>query len=330
MSQAWEPIELVTPAWAGDYEHFKALRASIDASRLATIPHRVIVQSEDASAFSVLARPPLRMATTAETLPGDVEALRVTALRRARRLGHRLTDLSGSLSLRTGGWPRWVRYTGWHVQQITKLAAAAASSAEAVVVIDCDVLVMPRATPADFLTADGRPVCLYGECPPEEIGHRQARWNRQAHTLLGLRFEPSAPYDGAFDTPFVFHPPLVREMLVWISDRYDRPWWEVLLAQPVRRWSEFATYRLYLKHFHASADIVWRQGQGKLTHAIYAPDNLETLRQRLAALRADPEAGYTTVHDVRRGRRRFAPQSYLSALGATSSDGDEPCSGALG
>lgn len=216
-------VELITPTWRGDCNHFLALRHSIAASGLAPVPHRAIVQTEDAALFADAVESPVQLTATAAHLPDEVERRRVATQKRQARTGHRLTKLAGSLSLRLGGWPQWVRYTGWHVQQITKLAAAAESTADAVVVLDCDVVVLPQAEPGDFLAGDGRAVCLYGDCPAERVGHRQARWNRQAHALLEIPFDPQAACDGAFDTPFVFHPPLVRAMLDWLSQRYGMP-----------------------------------------------------------------------------------------------------------
>ncbi|WP_421717960.1 DUF6492 family protein [Algiphilus sp.] len=306
-----DDILLVTPTWAADRAHFALMRHSIEASALGALRHEVIVQSEDVDVFADFARGPVRVRATADLLPAVVEERRVQALRRAQRLGHRGTQWAGSLALRTGGFPQWVGYTGWHVQQISKLAVAAESRCDTVVVVDCDVVVLPHATAAHLRDDQDRILCLHDPCRPDRIGTKAARWNRQAHRLFQQPFDPRRDYDGAFDTPFVFHAPTVRRMLRHLEQRFRQPWWQVLLNQPVRRWSEFATYRAYIKHFLPQDAVRWRQGPGVTTTSIHRAPAAKAIRAALwEMMRNTAGPPFVTVHSVQAGQRRFQPCDY--------------------
>ena len=70
-----------------------------------------------------------------------------------------------------------MRYTGWHTQQISKLAAAAESVVDTVLVMDSDLVVLQEASPSDFLDADGRVVCFQRSAPAAEVGGKVVKWN---------------------------------------------------------------------------------------------------------------------------------------------------------
>jgi len=142
-------MKLLTVTWSGDRAHFELLRYSLDLSGLSRLPHEVIVQDEDIDPFRDHDRPPLQLRSSADILPPSVERHRRRAHRRQGRFGRRLTTLAGSLARRLN-WPRWVRYTGWHTQQLCKLFAAAQSDENAVVVMDSDLVVSPMAACDDF------------------------------------------------------------------------------------------------------------------------------------------------------------------------------------
>lgn len=284
---------LLTPTWAGDRARFALLRASLERSSLAGLPHYAVVHTEDLPLFDAPTGS-LQLHSTAEMLPADLEQQRLRASALARRLGGRLTKLCGSLAKRTGGWPTWVRYTGWHTQQLTKLAAAAQSKHEAVVVMDSDLVVLPGARVADFTHPQGRIRCFEGQEEPADFAGRQAKWNRQAHWLLGIPYEPEHYYDTCFETPFVFHPPTVRAMFEWLERRYRQPWWKCLLAQPPRDWSEFATYRLFLKRHVDQHKVAW---QPDSFFAYLEQDAAGgRFRERIDRILENPQPHYLTIH----------------------------------
>lgn len=303
-------VQLLTPTWSGDLPHFRLLRASIARSPLAGLSHRVVVQDEDMGLFEAEAAG-AELCSSAAVLPPVVEAGRRRARRMQQRLGRHGTRVAGSLCARWG-WPAWVRYTGWHTQQISKLAAAAESAVDTVVVLDSDVVVLQAASPSDFLDADGRVVCFQRWAPATEVGGKVAKWNRQAHALYGQTLDEAAPRDVCFDTPFVLHAPTLRAMLAELERRYDKPWWRVLLEQPPRHWSEFASYRLYLRDFLPQENVAWRD-DSQLRYIFDARDP-EAVREAVAAMMAEPGVHYVTIHSQSAGRGLWGAEGYAERL----------------
>lgn len=304
------PVQLLTPTWSGDLPHFRLLRASLARSPLAHLPHRVVVQDEDLGLFEAEAAG-AELCSSAEVLPPAVEAGRRRARRMQQRLGRHGTRLAGSLCARRG-WPAWVRYTGWHAQQISKLAAAAESAIDTVVVLDSDVVVLPDASESDFLDADGRVVCFQRWAPADEVRGKLAKWNRQAHALFGGHLDEAAPHDVCFDTPFVLHAPTLRAMLAELERRYAKPWWQALIEQPPRHWSEFASYRRYLRAFLPPESVAWRD-DGLLRYIFDAQDP-EAVREAVAGMMTDPGVHYVTIHSQSAGRGLWGAEGYAERL----------------
>lgn len=292
------PIQLLTATWSGDLAHFRLLRASLARSPLAALPHQVVVQSEDLPAFQAEAAG-AELQASAALLPSGVEAARQRARNWQRVLGRHGTRLAGSLCARAG-WPDWVRHTGWHTQQISKLAAAAQSAVDTVVVLDSDVVVLPSATAEDFLDPGGRAVCFERWASASGVGGKVSKWNHQAHALFGRQLDGQALRDVCFDTPFVLHAPTLRTMLAALEARYAKPWWRVLLEQPPRHWSEFASYRHYLRHELAADAVDWRPDS--LLGYIFEAQDPEAVRDEVAAKVADSEVHYVTIHSQSSGR----------------------------
>lgn len=297
---------LLTPTWAPDATHFSLLRASIEQTEFASIPHYVVAQSEDIEAFRRFDRAPVILEATGDVLPARVEADR----RRAQRLhawsGRALTRVLGSLSRRTG-WPSWVGRTGWHVQQITKLAFVAASDVDHVVCVDSDLVFTRHSTTADFVGAD-RIVCFSETAPRAQASRKVVHWNEEAEGLFGGSPEPGAPVETYFDTPFVFHAPTVREMLAWLENRYQLPWWEALLRQPPRRWSEFGIYRAFLRRCVHPDLVEWRSAEPM--RYLFDASDPDALSRELERLIGDPGTHYVTIHSQSSGRRPWSADDY--------------------
>lgn len=305
-----DEVCLLTPTWSGDRVHFDLMRTSVENSPLADLTHHVVVQTEDIDAFRPYRRGNVELVATADVLPAEVEAMRRRARHMQAAFGRQVTRVAGSLARNTG-FPRWVRYTGWHVQQITKLALATQTGCRNVVSIDSDVIVTPHARASDFLDAE-RIVCFQRPARPESLHGKVANWNRQAHALLDQPYDANAQADAYFDTPFVFHAPTVRAMQAWLEDHYHRLWWQVLLAQPPRRWSEFGTYRLFLRALQTEQAVDWRS-DAHMAFIFDASDPGE-VHDRVARLLADAETHYITVHSQSSGRQRWSADDYAPLL----------------
>ena len=317
VSAAVPPLRLLTVTWSGDLPHFRLQQESLRHSALADCPHQVVVQTEDAALFADTGGRAVQWHITADVLPGDVDRRRRHARAVGERAGRTRTRLMGSLAARTGSWPRWVRYTGWHTQQLAKLAAAAASDIDTVVVLDSDLLALPGAGIADFIDPDGRIVCFERWAPAESVRGKQANWNAQARVLFGDA--PAGHQDVSFDTPFVLHAPTVRAMLAALERQSGRSWWDTLLSLPPRRWSEFAIYRRYLRNAVDPAGVAWRP-DGLLRHIADASDT-DRLCDRVRGLMRDPEVHYVTIHSQSSGRGRWGTEHYASPIASLLREG---------
>lgn len=305
-----DPLCLVTPTWSGDRVHFELMRASIEQSALASLRHYVVVQTEDMEQFQEYAGPRMELLSTADLLPAEVEKMRQRARRYRNWSGRNATRILGSAARHTGR-PRWVHYTGWHVQQITKLALAAASGIDNVVVMDSDVVVTPHARAEDFLQP-GRIVCFEHWGPAAEVSRKVVNWNRQAYDLWEEPLPAEARIDTYFDTPFLLHAPAVRAMLAQLEKRYARPWWRILLSQPPRRWSEFATYRTFLRLFMPQETIEWRTD--RQIRVLSDASDPHEVRRKFEQLLEDPDNHYIAIYSQSSGRQLWGADEYAPLI----------------
>lgn len=299
-------MKLLTVTWSGDRMHFDLLRYSLERSRLAGLPHEVVVQDDELSLFEPYDEPPVRLLSSRDVLPEEVEIRRCRAARWRQRLGRRATIVAGSVT-RYIGWPSWVRYTGWHTQQLCKLAMAAASEVDTVVVLDSDVVVTAHAGTEDFVHGGGAAVCFQKWVGADELSRKRKHWQENAHCLLDLGLPRQGPFDCYYDTPFVFHAPAVRRMLSWLETRYRQPWWQVLLKQPPRRWSEFGIYGTFLRHHYDEA-VDWRDS--RQIGYLHDASNVSRLAAEFRRLQNEQRQHYITIQSQSNGRHSWSPGGY--------------------
>lgn len=300
---------LLTVTWSADLPHFELLRHSLALSRLAELPHDVIVQTEDLPLFERFAGGTVNLRASRDVLPDAVERMRLVARRRQEKFGRRLTTRLGSVS-RLAGRPAWVRYTGWHTQQLCKLIAAAEPDATTTVILDSDVVVTRHASPADFDSADGL-VCFADWQPASGLNRKIRRWQTSAHRLLDRTLGGDDSPDCQFDTPFVMHGHVVRALMQWLERRYQRPWWQSLLSLPPRGWSEFCIYKTYLRLLSGEA-VDW-QDTGKLGYLVDASDPARLLAD-LRRLAEEAGRHYVTVQSQSAGRQLWDASSYTGLI----------------
>ena len=298
-------IELMTATWAGDMVQFALLKASLARSGLSALRHHVVVQSEDLPAFQT--RHDTRgWRSTADLLPPEVESARLRARDWQQRLGRRGVRWAGSVAQRTG-WPRWAHYLGWQVQQISKLWMARESRADYLLILDSDEVATPRARPDAMVNSD-RITCP--STPRDTVRGKTARWQAQAERLW--QTDAPAPVDAYFDTPFPLHTDTVRAMTDALERRYRRPWWVVMLDQPPRVWSEFATYRRFLRLHHGEGAVEWRAP----THTRYLSDasDPERLKHQFEAGWWADDCHFITVHSPSSERRPWTAEDFVPLL----------------
>ena len=302
---------LITPTWSGDIDHFRLLRASLDRSPLVDVPHHVVVQTEDRALFDEFKSPAMRLCTTADVLPPDVEAARQWARLASNRLGRHLTRLSGSVNQATG-WPHWPALTGWHTQQICKYAVARASGVDVAVVLDSDVIVTPWATLSDFQTEE-HIRCFATWDKRSDIKGKVRNWVNQAEQLTEFVPVVGSQVNTYFDTPFILNCSVMNEMLDWLETRHQAPWWQVMLSQPPRRWSEFGTYKAYLAKVAADRVDWCEPSMGRY---LYDTSDEDRLAEQVKCFLKDPAIHFFSIHSQNSGRAQgnaFNP-SFLHSL----------------
>ncbi len=303
-------IVLITPTWAGDVDHFRVMRRSLEASPLAGLDHYVVVQTEDLPLFEEFRdRPGLELLSTAQVLPVEVEDRRVRARRLADRYGRSATRMAGSLK-RVLGWPKWPSYTGWHTQQLCKLKLASETTCDLAVVLDSDLVVTGSASTEDFVSQEGA-VCFADWQPRQKLGGKVRNWVEESEKLVRAK-TVTDPVNVYFDTPFVFDRKLLERALWQLQQDFGKPWWQVLLDRPPRRWSEFGFYKAYLNHRAPADSITWREPD--FSRYIYDTSDPGQVLARAKAMMQDPDIHYITIHSQASGREDWDADAYLKGI----------------
>lgn len=295
----------ITATYGADKEHFALLRQSIACSKFKHIEHKCVIQSEDIAAFEQHNGWPMQCISSADLLPQSLELQRIKAARLAGQCGPNLTKLLGSLARRFY-FPRWPHFTGWHTQQISKLMLAASCQTDYAVIVDSDVLVTPNATLPELEDRNNL-VCFSHTVEQSAVQGKVANWNRSAVDLFdtGNREEASIA-EKYFDTPFIIHVPTLNAMFKWLEAKYAMPWWQAMLQQAPRRWSEFQCYRTFLRHhYHGDKQVVYKN---PTTHK-YLFDTSDSA-QVVACVDQwldDPSTHFITLHSHSAGRKNIKP-----------------------
>jgi hypothetical protein len=136
----------MTPTFGPDIERFALLRYSLRAFS-PDILHMAFVDTEDLALFRARfgGEPGLRLVATAEVLPPRVEAQRRFWRSWRGRLADRVVWRLGRLGLGQRA------YSGWKLQQIVKLYAAAKAESDAVVFLDSDIFLCGPVAAADYM-----------------------------------------------------------------------------------------------------------------------------------------------------------------------------------
>ncbi|WP_273204192.1 DUF6492 family protein [Marinobacter subterrani] len=303
-------IAFITPTWAGDLEHFRVMRRSFEQSPLVGFDHYVVVQDEDLSLFEAFRnRPGLKLLSTRDVLPAEVEYRRARARKLSERFGRDFTRICGSLK-RLFSWPLWPAYTGWHTQQLCKFKLASELDCDVAVVLDSDVVVTPSAVPGDFFSATGA-VCFAQWLSRGELEGKVSNWVTESERLVGADHSED-PVNVYFDTPFVLDRRLLISALDDLSEKADREWWFALLDRPPRRWSEFGFYKAYLTHRVPEGAVDWREPS--FSRYVYDTSDPVCVVEEVAFLLVDPAVHYITIHSQASGRENWDSRGFLDSI----------------
>lgn len=214
---------ILTPSFRPEIPLFEALNETVQRFAPEGFRHRVIVPGRDVALFSRFTGPRTDVVAIEDLVPGGFV---------------RLPDLLNPLPSRREIWlsPRSRPVRGWIMQQIVKIAAAAAVETEDVLFADSDTFLIRPLSPGS-LRKDGR-LRLFVErgAIAALVAHR--RWSATAGRLLGLEGPaPDHNYIGDFIT---WRAPVARAMIRRLEEVNGRPWWRALAGT-----NAFSEYILY-------------------------------------------------------------------------------------
>jgi hypothetical protein len=261
-------MAVITPSIAPDFELCVALNRSVLEHSPETVEHHIIVPRPDLALFNRLAGRRTHIRCEAEFLP---------------RTFVRVPFKNLTINV-TRPFPP-VR--GWILQQVVKLAAAAASEAHVVVLVDSDIEFL-RPFTAETFARDGV-VRFYRK--PGEIDRRLPRhmqWHRAARTLLGLP-QTKPPYTDYVSSLLAWDPAIVRRLLAHVTATTSSPWTTAIAAQ--LHFSEWTLYGVFVDDvLGAPANAFASDDTLCLSYWEERPLSRERVRDFLSGLRPDDVA----------------------------------------
>ncbi|ROO62208.1 hypothetical protein EDC02_4179 [Micromonospora sp. Llam0] len=226
-------LDIITPSFAPDFELCADLQRSVLAHTPDSVRQQIIVPRRDLALFGQLAGPRVRVRPVADFLPRSLFAV---------------PGVNGWVNLRRPFPP----LRGWITQQIVKLAAAARSDADVVLLVDSDIEFIRPFDAGLFL--DGDVVRFYRK--PDEVDQRlprHVRWHEVSRQLLGLPPVAGLPLPDYICWPAPWDPRLVRDLLARVQQVTGRPWPTAIGAQ--LHFSEEILYGVYLDEVVRAASV---------------------------------------------------------------------------
>lgn len=215
---------VLTPSFGPDFELCADLNASVLALSPDEVHHQIVVPKRDLELFGRLAGPRTEIRAEPEFLPSSFIKAPVVNM---------------TVNLRRPFPP--VR--GWILQQVLKLAAAAKSDADVVLLVDSDIEFIRPFSADTFRNEDGV-VRFYRK--PNDIDDRLPRhvlWHQGAHALLGLE-PPTTPMHDYVSSLLAWDPVLVRRLLDRVEQTTRRRWVDAVAAQ--LHFSEWTLYGVFV------------------------------------------------------------------------------------
>ncbi|TFV84076.1 hypothetical protein E4V99_03105 [Microbacterium sp. dk485] len=219
-------MEIITPSYAPDRELCGDLVRSVRRFAPIGTRHTVVVPPSDLTLFR----------------PLEAEGATVIATRDIMPRGFvRLPRMNMWLSVRAP----WPPVRGWIAQQIVKLQAVAASTADAVLVVDSDVEFVRPFALSDFLV-DGRVPLYRLDGAVTDHLPRHLLWDRAARELLGLAPDAAQPRPDYICWPCVWDPAVVRAALARVQ-RVAGTAWPVAVGRRLH-FSEMVLYGVFAEY----------------------------------------------------------------------------------
>ncbi|MFS2153230.1 DUF6492 family protein [Rhizobium sp. Rhizsp42] len=241
-------IAAFTPTFRRDLACFGELHKSVLRFTPEEVVHHIVVPREDVALFSRWKSSRLVIHTTNEVLPPSF--LSVSPLSKALYSVSGLHDIKALKALGRGELfvnlrRPWPPIRGWVLQQIIKFSAVGAMQADAVIMLDSDVVLINEVKPS-YLIENGA-VRHYRK--PNSVSSdmkNHIAWHKGAHRLLGIAPEPGSDFADYVSSFVVWDPAIVRAIQSRIEQVNAASWPSVLASE--MRLSEWTIYGAYVDH----------------------------------------------------------------------------------
>ncbi len=263
-------IAVLTPSYAHDHGRCELLCESMDTFAEGRFTHYILVADHDYDLFSSLAGPRRRILRDSELLPPWLKAVRRPFDRRGRHVW-----ISSDIR-------RQVRpLSGWHVQQLRKLAAATVVDEHVVVMADSDSLFVRPFGAAAFVNGERvrlyrRAGAIHRDGASTETGmawEEHVRWTEHAARVLSLP-APSYPADDFINNLVSWRRDMARATVKRIEENGAAPFPLVL-----GRAATLSEYQIYGMHAVQIAGLEGHfDSEDALSHTYWAGEALDTER----------------------------------------------------
>jgi Family of unknown function (DUF6492) len=223
------PVALLTPAYRHDLELCTLLCESVDRHVTSFSTHYLLVPDADVDLFTPLSNARRVVLPASWFLPTWLHPL-PRLVRRKRR------QFWWSLRARP--------LSGWHVQQILKIAACIELPSERYCILDSDIVFFRDVDLARFDAPNPLPLLTLSN-EVTETTPRHARWVETSHRLLGLP-TPPLPADDFIGHIMFWDQETVRAMAARIETTSGVAWAEAMCR--VREFSEYMLYGTFVQH----------------------------------------------------------------------------------
>jgi len=216
-------MTILTPSFAPDFELCADLNRSVLDFFPGTVEHHIVVPRNDMQVFRPLSNQRTHIRCEAECLPASF--VRVPFGKLTVNLTHPFPPIRG-----------------WILQQLIKLAVAAESTDDVIILVDSDIEFL-RPTGVEAFARDGivrfyrLPKAIDAQLPRHET------WHRVARNLLGLE-QIALPFTDYISSLMAWNPGIVRQMLARVSSIAGTHWTSAIARQ--LHFSEWTLYGLYV------------------------------------------------------------------------------------
>lgn len=247
-------IAALTPTFRRDLQCFGELHKSVLRFTPEDVVHHIVVPREDVALFSRWKSSRLKIHTTNDLLPaGFVSASYLSKALGSAPFVQNIKALNAMsrgelfINLRRP----WPPIRGWILQQILKLSAVGSMDADAVIMLDSDVVLINEVRPW-HLIRDGA-VRLYRK--PNSVSSQMTNhtsWHEGARRILGIQHSPSDQIADYVSSFVVWDPSIVRAIQRRIELVNSTSWPSVLASE--LRLSEWTIYGAYVDFLGTQKD----------------------------------------------------------------------------